>query len=191
MPPRSAPGAVITVLLQPSGVGTCPVCNDIDRLITIKTVINGESGVREPEDRETCHTCFRKWLVDEEVVELARSRVFVTDVIDPSKERSRRKERNKKATRREIKAGKDIGGSRVVGSGSGCAKGDARNDRWMVEDKHTEHLTFTLRRNVIEKALAQAATTGRDAVIRVGLGDGTELAITLWSTFAKEVMCED
>jgi hypothetical protein len=190
MPPRSAPGAVVRVLLQPEGPGKCPTCNSIERLITIKPVVEGESGRREEDEHGTCWACIKKWLLGGDSVELVDVPVLVTDVIDPSKERARARARNAKATKRELKAAEDIGGSRNPGSGSGGAKGDARNDRWMVEDKHTENVTLTLQRSVLLKAMAQASKTGRYAVIRVGLGDGTELAIAPWTHFAEEVLCD-
>lgn len=113
--------------------------------------------------------------------------VSVQDVIDTSREKARARARNRKATDRELEAGRTIGGDRVMGSGSGAAKGDAQNSEWMVEDKHTGKVSLTLTRAVIEKARTQAARTGRRAVIRVGLSDGTELAITSWDDFASAV----
>ena len=87
---------------------------------------------------------------------------------------------NKKSRRREEKAADDIGGGRVSGSGSGIAKGDARNEKWMVEDKFTvKAKSFSVTQDIIAKALRQAHRTGRNPVIRVGLPK-YDVAVLLW-----------
>lgn len=141
--------------------------------------MSGERG----DSWEGCVECLRAGGVDLKVELSAK------DVIKlPTK--SRMQNQNKKARKREERAGKDIGGRRVAGSGSQEAKGDARNDCWMVEDKHTSGTSYTLTKAVLSKAVGQASKTGRNAVIRVGLADGTELAVCLWSDFAEEVTDE-
>jgi len=87
---------------------------------------------------------------------------------------------NKKSRRREEKAAKDISGGRVSGSGSGIAKGDARNERWMIEDKFTvKAKSFRVTQEIIDKALRQAHTTGRNPVLLVGLPK-YDVAVLLW-----------
>jgi hypothetical protein len=92
---------------------------------------------------------------------------------------------NKTSRRREEKASRDISGSRVSGSGSGIAKGDARNELWMVEDKFTvKAKRFSVTQDMIDKALRQAHKTGRNPVIRVGLPK-YEVAVVLWDDFTE------
>lgn len=96
---------------------------------------------------------------------------------------------NKKSRRREEKASEDISGGRVSGSGSGVAKGDARNELWMVEDKFTVRAKrFSVTQDMIDKALNQSHRTGRNPVIRVGLPK-YEVAVLLWDDF-KELIDE-
>lgn len=96
--------------------------------------------------------------------------------------KNRLREINKTSQKRETQAAKDIGGERCPASGSGVMKGDARNEKWMVEDKFTRSSTFLLRLPVVQKARAQALKTGRKPVIRVGLPK-CELAIISWDDF--------
>lgn len=87
---------------------------------------------------------------------------------------------NKKSRRREEKAASDIGGDHVSGSGSGIVKGDARNEKWMIEDKFTVRAKrFSVTQDMIDKALRQAYHTGRNPVIRIGLPK-YEVAVLLW-----------
>lgn len=96
---------------------------------------------------------------------------------------------NKESRRREEKAARDISGGRVGGSGSGISKGDARNDRWMVEDKFTVRAKrFSVTQDMIDKALRQAHRTGRNPVIRVGLPK-YDVAVLLWDDL-KELIDE-
>ena len=98
---------------------------------------------------------------------------------------------NKTSRRREEKAGRDIGGSRVSGSGSGVAKGDARNERWMIEDKFTiRSKSYTVTQALIDKALRQASKTGRNPVIKIGFPK-YEVAVCLWDDLKGLIDEED
>lgn len=98
---------------------------------------------------------------------------------------------NKQSRRREEKAAGDISGSRVGGSGSGISKGDARNEEWMVEDKFTVRAKrFTVTQEMIDKALRQAHSTGRNPVIRVGLPK-YEVAVLLWEDLKELIDAGD
>lgn len=88
----------------------------------------------------------------------------------------------KESQKREDQAAEDIGGERCPASGSGVVKGDARNERWMVEDKFTQAASYPLRAYVFQKARAQALKTGRKPVMRIGLPN-CDLAIISWSDF--------
>lgn len=98
---------------------------------------------------------------------------------------------NKRSRRREEKAAKSISGSRVPGSGSGLIKGDARNDKWMIEDKFTVSAkSFRVTQAMIGKALRQARGTGRNPIVRVGLPK-YEVAVLLWDDLKGLISEED
>ena len=162
----------------------CTRCEQIDEVLRLELTVEGLQGTRRCLD-EVCSKCLCK-----EGHELILSdQIRIKDVIDlPTK--SRHRETKRISRKREQKAARDIGGNTVSGSGSGEAKGDARNSRWMVEDKFTTGKSYQLRRSILSKAISQAGKTGRKPVIRVGLADGTELAICLWDDM-KEVIRED
>jgi len=163
----------------------CPECRQICDLMRLVVLVRDREGEERHQTWEGCWECFVK---EDQSLELTEE-IQTKDVIKLHTAAQRRGQ-NKKARRREECAGEDIGGRRVAGSGSQEAKGDARNDCWMVEDKHTTGRGLTLSRETMSKAVGQASKTGRNAVIRVGLADGTELAICLWSDFAEEVANE-
>jgi hypothetical protein len=162
----------------------CPHCGTATQILYLTLVVAGLEAER-PSTRTGCLRCLE---IDSQQLEI-RDQIRVKDVIDlPTKARHR--ETRRLVTKRESEAAADIGGSSVSGSGSGISKGDARNSNWMVEDKVTTGKTFTLRREVLSKAIKQAGSTGRRPVVRVGLSDGTELAVCLWDDM-KEVIRED
>ena len=172
--------AVATVVVADD---ICPECRCVCDLHTFVLAVEDREGKVRRDVWEGCLSCLKSKPAT------LKMDLRVKDVIKlPTK--ARLQSQNKRARRREECAGEDIGGKRVAGSGSQEAKGDARNDCWMVEDKHTSGKTYTLSRATLSKAVGQASKTGRNAVIRVGLADGTELAICLWSDFAEEVISE-
>lgn len=159
----------------------CPECRSVCDLFRLVLLVQNREGEERHVVWEGCVDCIRR-----EHPKLTE-KIGVRDVIDVPTRASRRRQ-NRTAHRREECAANDIGGRRVAGSGSQECKGDARNDRWMVEDKHTTGRNYTLTRSTLAKAIKQASKTGRNAVVRVGLADGTELAVCLWSDFAEEVI---
>lgn len=162
----------------------CSRCERIDEVLRLELTIEGCQGTRTYMV-DGCSDCLRGGNHDLILTKQLR----IKDVLElPTKSKHREKKRISK--KRECQAAEDIGGRVVPGSGSGEAKGDARNSCWMVEDKFTTGKSFQLKRDVLSKAIKQAGKTGRKPVIRVGLADGTELAICLWDDM-KEVICED
>lgn len=162
----------------------CTRCERIDEVLRIELTIEGLQGTRTWTD-ESCSRCL--CLDNHDLVLTEQLRI--KDVINlPTKARHR--ETKRISRKRECQAAEDIGGRAVPGSGSGESKGDARNSNWMVEDKFTTGKSFQLKRDILSKAIRQAGKTGRKPVIRVGLADGTELAICLWDDI-KEVIRED
>lgn len=112
----------------------------------------------------------------------------VSDVMElPTK--SRRRGINKKATKREKTCAEQIGGRTTPGSGSGIAKGDARNEKWMIDDKFTTSAqTFPITRTDVIKAVGQAAPSGRKAALRIGFPD-FDVAVLSWEDFL-ELICK-
>lgn len=157
----------------------CPECRRLCDLMTLILQVEDIQGKERCVTWSGCWKCFMKT----GLIEL-KEELNVKDIINIPTSPHRRRQ-NKKARKREEQAAEDIGGRRVSGSGSQEAKGDARNAQWMVEDKHTSGKTYTLSREVINKAVAQANKTGRNAVIRVGLSGGANLAVCLWSDFVE------
>lgn len=91
----------------------------------------------------------------------------------------------KKSRKREERAAEEICGQRVPGSGSGVAKGDARNSKWYVDDKMIlRGSRFTISQEVMDKALGQAHRSGRNPVLRVGLPK-YNIAILTWDDFLE------
>ena len=156
----------------------CPQCSKSCDLLSLTLTIRDLSG----EERELLWEGCVKCTENAELV----SKITTGDVIQLYPQAARRSQ-NKKARKREEAAGRDIGGNRVPGSGAQEAKGDARNSCWMVEDKHTSDVSYRLTRAVMAKAVGQAAKTGRNAVVKVGLHDVTELAICLWTDFQEVI----
>ena len=165
--------------------GICPECRCLCDLMTLVLDIENINGDKKGCTWTGCKDC----LQERDSTSLIAA-LRTEDVIRVPTRHSKRRQ-NKKARRREECAGEDIGGRRVAGSGSQESKGDARNERWMVEDKHTSGKTYVLSKAVLAKAVSQDSKTGRNAVIRVGLEDGTNLAVCLWSDFAEEVICDE
>jgi hypothetical protein len=182
MPPQ----AIATLCL--SGRNICEHCGSNEEIISLRLEVQGLQEKRTKHTATACSSCLRKKSgigISISLVEHIR----IKDVID-LQTKARHRETKRISSKREAQAAQDIGGLTVSGSGSGISKGDARNSNWMVEDKYTTGKSFQLRRTVLSKAVEQASKTGRKPVIRVGLADGTELAVCLWSDLS-EVIRED
>jgi len=61
----------------------------------------------------------------------------------------------------------------------------------MIEDKFTVHQSYRLTATTFRKALHQAAATGREAVLRITLGDGTKVAVLAWNTALEHLQPEE
>jgi hypothetical protein len=105
-------------------------------------------------------------------------------------QKSKKRSRIKKARDREENAASQIGGQRCSGSGSGIVKGDARNSKWTLEDKHTESKQFLITEDIVNKIISQSHKTGRNPVIRIGTR-GLNLALILWDDFLELIESED
>lgn len=127
-------------------------------------------------------------LVDEPV----SIEIKMSDVMEINTKSSRRV-MNKLARKRERTCAGEIGGRTTPASGAGVAKGDARNDAWMIDDKFTQYRTFSIREDVIVKTICDAKRTGRRGALKVGFrkGEGPNVAVLDWEDFMELINGED
>jgi hypothetical protein len=69
-------------------------------------------------------------------------------------------------------------GRTQIASGSlHFAKGDVICDRFLIEDKITDKLSYALKKSILDKIRIEAANRGRRAMLRVTLLDGKPYCI--------------
>jgi ribosomal protein S17E len=113
--------------------------------------------------------------------------VQIKDLIDvPTK--ARKRAINKKAQKREKDCANQIGGYTTAASGAGIAKGDARNEKWTIDDKFTEAQSYKLRKSDVIKITSDASKTCRNGALKVGFPD-YDVAIVAWTDFL-ELICD-
>lgn len=79
-------------------------------------------------------------------------------------------EGQRQSLKQENRLAKTLGGSRNAGSGSfWVRKGDVRTDSLLIEAKWTGKSQFTLKAEVIEKAMTEALLAGRIGVLGISL----------------------
>ena len=83
----------------------------------------------------------------------------------------------KRARKSEEKGAKLDKGRRSPMSGAGYTKGDFRTERWLVEDKVTDALSFRLDRQTMFKTITEAFQSRRMPQWRVTIGRGS-MALT-------------
>lgn len=161
------------------GYRQCEYCDEMDPCYSlVLTVVDNTV--------ETPPRCLSCCLDIEEPLELP---IRVRDVI-PVDRKAKRRSINKTATKRERACAEQIGGRTTPASGSGTAKGDARTDEWMIDDKHTTSVqTFPIKRSDVIKAHGQAHRSGRKAALKVGFPD-LEVAVLGWDDFV-ELICRN
>lgn len=93
--------------------------------------------------------------------------------------KSRRK-RNKRIKKEEEKTGKEIGGRKTLASGALNQDGDSKNENWMVEEKSTQFKSFSIKQDVISKAMRQATRQRKNFVIKVRMAKHV-IGIMLWN----------
>lgn len=160
-----------------AGYQQCPGCESMEACYRLLLRV----GDREVSTEPNCLGCITDY---EEQIEMP---LKVGDVI-PVERKARRRTINKNAAKRERACAEQIGGRTTPASGSGTAKGDARTDEWMIDDKHTTSAqTFPIKRSDMIKAHGQASRSGRKAAIKVGFPD-LEVAVLGWEDFL-ELIC--
>lgn len=172
--------AVATLALV--GRGHCPKCLKFRDLYGLMaSVVNDDKGVCRTADHKACVEC-----LSGDVAPMVE--VKVRDVVDLRTKNQRRKT-NKLARKREAACAEEIGGHTTPGSGSGVAKGDARNDNWMIDDKHTKYRQYTVTELDVKKMIGDSCRTGRRGALKVGFrnGEGLEVAIMHWPDFKEMI----
>ena len=169
--------AVASATLTCYGYGACPKCSSVGDLYGLcASVIKGEDCRHS--DVRLCIDCLCK--------EAPFIKIKMSDVMEINTKSSRRVV-NKLARKRERTCAEEIGGSITPASGAGVAKGDARNDVWMIDDKFTQYRTFSLREDVVVKTICDAKRTGRRGALKVGFrkGEGLNAAVLDWEDFME------
>jgi hypothetical protein len=150
----------------------CPLCGEIDRVLRVQLALDNHPGSIA---QHFCLFCLK----------LKGNTGVSVSVTQPLHVVFPQKDRVKRATAREKKAATEIGGQRVSQSGAGIVKGDARNDTWLIEDKFTDAASYSVRKSLVEKVVAQAAQTMRKPAIRVGISGLSNVVVLLWSDFLE------
>lgn len=159
----------LQVVTSRAGQGTCPACHEVRQLIALNVTNNDESrGVR------VCENCISMPGVS-----------FGIDFNPPPTTAVRTGKRRLLTLikNEERQTAREIGGRKTRASGALDGDGDSKNERWMVEEKHTEAGEFRLKMSTISKAMAQAARQGKDWVIKLRLPKlNIILAIMRWES---------
>lgn len=166
--------------LMHEGRGFCPECMKHRVLYSIVVAVTKGEEVKRTKQVKACAQCLGEGDM------AAAVGLKADDVVDLRTKNQRRKT-NKRARKRESICAEEIGGHTTPGSGSGVAKGDARNDCWMIDDKHTKFRQFSLREIDVKKMIGEAVRSGRSGALKVGFrnGEGCEVAVVHWPDFLE------
>lgn len=168
--------AVASAAIESMDVGVCPKCNSRKRLYELVVSIKGSSDNWRYNAERLCIEC----LCDSSAPAL---RISPLDTIQRKNER---RAINKTARKRERRCAEEICGSTTPASGSGIAKGDARNDLIVVDDKFTKAAQYILKKLDLIKISTQAKRTGRTGVLKVGFEPSKlNVAVLDWEDFME------
>jgi len=173
--------ALAAATLVCSGYGACPKCLVERELFTLSaSVVGDDQSIKRIASDTGCVFCLSEVAISE--------RIKVSDVVDLGGKTQRRRT-NKLARKREAACAEEIGGHTPPASGGGIAKGDARNDKWMIDDKHTRARQFTLKEADVRKLIGDSSKTGRRGALKVGFrnGEGCEVAVVHWPDFMEMI----
>lgn len=143
--------------LSPLGYGVCSSCKELEDLYHLCVAVTNGPAWTSNEAR-MCISCLCKQ-------QATRVDIKPTDVIST---KSQRRIINKMARKRERACAKEIGGKTTPASGAGIAKGDARSDRLMVDDKFTKGGSYIVKETTMLRTVTEARRTGRMGVLKVG-----------------------
>jgi hypothetical protein len=80
--------------------------------------------------------------------------------------------------KKEKRDEKDFQGRRTSGSGKNWyAKGDVKTKTFLIENKTTKHLSYSISSKLWDKIRREALMSQRIPLLSIELGDGTELII--------------
>ncbi len=156
----------IQVVTTRTGQGTCPVCHEVRRRVEVRVTsdVGGSRGV------EVCENCI-----------VVPGISFGVDLSPPPTSHAGR--RLSVVKNEERQTAREIGGVKTLASGAVHGDGDAKNERWMVEEKRTEADSYRLSGKTLLKAMAQAAKQGKDWVFKIRLPKhGIVLAVMRWDS---------
>lgn len=81
----------------------------------------------------------------------------------------------------ESATARSVGGRTTPASGAlPMAGGDVRSDAYLVENKRTDKLSMSLKREWLDKVKVQAAQKGIDPLIGIEFGDGVNFGGDRW-----------
>lgn len=168
--------------LVQEGRGFCPSCMKHRQLYAVVVAVTKGNEVMRSKQVSSCAQCLGEGDM------AAAVQVKTADVVDLRTKAQRRKT-NKLARKREAACAEEIGGHTTPGSGSGVAKGDARNDEWMIDDKHTRFRQYTVTERDVRKMIGDSKRTGRKGALKVGFrnGEGLEVAVLHWPDFKEMI----
>lgn len=182
MPPQALASATIE---RSKTAGLCPKCHMTSEIFCLTVTIRDHCGDWRHMSEMLCLSCLT-------AIGVPSLEIKVSDVVDIKTSKGSKRTINKIARKRERECAEDIGGRTTPASGAGIAKGDARNDCWMVDDKFTNSSAFQLTAQVMKKALSDARKTGRLPVLRVGLlKEKINMAVMMWDDFLEKIHAED
>jgi glutaredoxin len=159
--------------IRRSGIRLCPYCAEMKSCLEI--LINYPDSDWSS-DLIICPDCIDN-----------QGREYSLDIPHRDKSISRdRKKISKKVRKEEQCTAREIGGIRTRASGSLDGDGDCKNNRWMVEEKSTKFKTFSIRDDIVSKAIQQASKQGKDFVMKIRTRSHT-LGVMLWNDILELV----
>lgn len=169
----------VVVTFRRHSINICSRCNKTAPLYKISAVVAGVVRTRRISSIRCCRKCLLDMFEDAGV-----QMTIAVSMKDMISDKDSRRVINKKSKKREEMCAKEVRGRRSPASGSGIVKGDVQTDQWLIEDKYTEKMSYSLRLAIVKKTLAQAMTVGKRGVIKLGLA-GMNLAIIMWEDFLE------
>lgn len=155
----------LQVVTSRTGQGTCPVCHEVRKRIEVR--VTGDDG--SSRGVEVCEHC------------ISLPGVSFGITLNTPQPADTQRRRLSVVKNEERQTAREIGGVKTLASGAVHGDGDAKNDKWMVEQKRTEADSFRLDGKTLLKAMAQAAKQGKDWIFKVKLvKHDITLAVMRW-----------
>jgi hypothetical protein len=171
--------AGIKVSVKKMGMGVCLKCSNPERIVELELEITGHDGTSRTSRAQFCPKC----LVDKNHFVGLEDVVFPTDTFQ-DRSANKKSAMRKIVKKRERQCAEDIGGRVTPGSGAFNIKGDAVNDKWVIDDKTTKAKSFRVDRDMISKILGDAQRAGKKGALRIGV-DNMDVAVIHWKDFIE------